>query len=343
MDTDLDPDYLTPEFLQMFAYTLREAADRGMQMMLYDEDGGPSGAAGGRVVRGHAELCGAKLTADGQIEPLSGPDRMNRAAVERFTALTHSAYAATDGIRPGQNIGATFTDEPALPYPAWTPDLATEFPAQYGYDIREFAPALYDSDAMGEPGKQARIDYFDWMSRRYAESYFGTLRDWCRAHRMLSAGHANGEDCVLRLHPDLVVVCYGLNDAGRAAAGLDDYCAALHQIFAKIHPSGAEVIFLTPNLHVTHPQRPFRNPVLDDVAASVAENERAGWLARYLDGARAICQADGVPVCDCNALWTTMQAAGVDTDELLANRVNHPTPALHGMFAYELVKTMFLS
>ena len=49
------------------------------------------------------------------------------------------------------------------------------------------------------------------------------------------------------------------------------------------------------------------------------------------------------PVCDCNALWTAMQTAGVDTDELLANRVNHPTPALHGMFAYELVKTMFLS
>ncbi len=148
---------------------------------------------------------------------------------------------------------------------------------------------------------------------------------------------------VLRLHPDLVVVCYGLNDAGRAAAGLDRYRAALHQIFAKIHPSGAEVIFLTPNLRVTHPQRPFRNPVLDDVAASVAENERVGWLARYLDGARAVCRADGVPVCDCNALWTAMQAAGVDTDELLANRVNHPTPALHGMFAYELVKTMFLS
>ena len=38
-----------------------------------------------------------------------------------------------------------------------------------------------------------------------------------------------------------------------------------------------------------------------------------------------------------------MQTADVDTDELLANRVNHPTPALHGMFAYELVKTMFLS
>lgn len=198
MDTDLDPDYLTPEFLQMFAYTLREAAARGMQMMLYDEDGWPSGAAGGRVVRGRPELCAAKLTPDGQIEPLGEPDRMNRTAVERFTALTHSAYAATDGIRPGQNIGVAFTDEPALPYPAWTPDLATEFPAQYGYDIREFAPALYDSDAMGEPGKRARIDYFDWTSRRFAESYFGTLRDWCRAHGMQSAGHANNEDCVQR-------------------------------------------------------------------------------------------------------------------------------------------------
>ncbi len=54
MDTDLSPDYSTPELLQIFACTLREAADRGMQMMLYDEDGGPSGEAGGRVVRGHS-------------------------------------------------------------------------------------------------------------------------------------------------------------------------------------------------------------------------------------------------------------------------------------------------
>ena len=155
-------------------------------------------------------------------------------------------------------------------------------------------------------------------------------------------GQKRLERDVLRLCPDLVVVCYGLNDAGHAAAGLADYSAALRAIFAQIQAAGAEVIFLTPNLRVTHPQRPFHNPLLDDVAARVSENERAGWLARYLDAARAVCRASGVPICDCNALWAAMQSAGVNTDELLANRVNHPTPALHGMFAYELVKTMFL-
>ena len=193
LDTDLDPDYLTPDFLQLFAFTLHEANRRGMQMMLYDEDAWPSGSAGGRVVAGHDALRGARLTADGQVTPCDHPDRMNPDAVARFVALTHAAYAATDGVAPGRNLGVAFTDEPDVPYPSWTPDMADAFPRQYGYDIRKFAPALFDPDALGEPGKQARIDYFDWTSRRFAESYFGTLRDWCHAHGMSSAGHCNVE------------------------------------------------------------------------------------------------------------------------------------------------------
>ena len=146
---------------------------------------------------------------------------------------------------------------------------------------------------------------------------------------------------VLRMRPDLVVVCYGLNDAGGAAAGLPTYETSLREIFAKIRSAGAEIIFLTPNLRVAHPKRPFHVPVLDEVAAQVSKNERDGWLARYMDCARTVCRSSGVPVCDCNALWSALAAAGVDTDELLANRVNHPIPALHKMFAYELIKTMF--
>ena len=38
--------------------------------------------------------------------------------------------------------------------------------------------------------------------------------------------------------------------------------------------------------------------------------------------------------------FDSMTAGRVNTTELLANKINHPTPAMNRMFSYELVKTM---
>ena len=48
-----------------------------------------------------------------------------------------------------------------------------------------------------------------------------------------------------------------------------------------------------------------------------------------------------VPVCDCYALWKQLEAGGVDTTELLSNKINHPTREMNRLFAYELIKTIF--
>ena len=53
---------------------------------------------------------------------------------------------------------------------------------------------------------------------------------------------------VLSYNPDLVVVCYGLNDATRKEAEFDIYLNSLKGIFEKVKESGAELIFMTPNL-----------------------------------------------------------------------------------------------
>ena len=53
---------------------------------------------------------------------------------------------------------------------------------------------------------------------------------------------------VLPFSPDLVVVCFGLNDCGQGAEGLQKYTDALGDIFRALKEKNIEVIFMTPNM-----------------------------------------------------------------------------------------------
>lgn len=102
MDTDLSPDYSTPELLQIFACTLREAADRGMQMMLYGEDGGPSGEAGGRVVRGHS-FSRSLSSGSVYVRPGAICDAGYRSASNFFFCLAGNAVSRPSAPKNGRS------------------------------------------------------------------------------------------------------------------------------------------------------------------------------------------------------------------------------------------------
>ena len=53
---------------------------------------------------------------------------------------------------------------------------------------------------------------------------------------------------VLAYHPDLTVVCFGLNDACRGDETQEEYASALDGIFTKLKEAGSEIIFMTPNM-----------------------------------------------------------------------------------------------
>ena len=40
-----------------------------------------------------------------------------------------------------------------------------------------------------------------------------------------------------------------------------------------------------------------------------------------------------VKVCDCYSQWKMMHERGIDTTQLLINRINHPVPEMHNLFA----------
>lgn len=146
---------------------------------------------------------------------------------------------------------------------------------------------------------------------------------------------------VLSYHPDLVVVSYGLNDAGNGLENLNRYGECLKDIFNRIKDLGAECIFLTENMMNTKTSCHLTDHFLIGIAERFAKIENDGVLEAYFEKAKEIAATCGVGVCDCYAKWKKLQSAGVDTTELLANKLNHPIREMQYLFAISLLEVLF--
>lgn len=106
----------------------------GLRVWIYDEDGYPSGAAGGLVLEGHPEFEALALAYDpSRADPFilrpsyehthasnnyyaarRYPNLIDAGATARFIEVTHDAYYRRLGSYFGTTIEAFFTDEPSL-------------------------------------------------------------------------------------------------------------------------------------------------------------------------------------------------------------------------------------
>lgn len=154
-------------------------------------------------------------------------------------------------------------------------------------------------------------------------------------------GLARLERDVISHNPDLTVVCFGINDSGKGIEGIGTYTDALEQIFDRISETGSEIIFMTPNMMADYISPRLTSPRFQNTAERFVKRQQAGVLDQYIAAAKAVCASKGIPVCDCYQLWKNLRVGGVDTTQLLANYINHPTRDMHWLFAYELVKTIF--
>lgn len=145
---------------------------------------------------------------------------------------------------------------------------------------------------------------------------------------------------VLGINPDLLIVCFGLNDCGGDVQGIHDYKQNLKQIFVEANRAGIETIFMTPNMLCTNTDNVNGEEFLIGLADMFKERQLQGVFDRYIEAAREVCQEEGIRICDCYAIWKQMYESGVDTNGLLANGINHPIREMHELFAWELVKTI---
>lgn len=144
------------------------------------------------------------------------------------------------------------------------------------------------------------------------------------------------ESQVFAHNPDLVIVCFGLNDV---CGDLDGYLSSLKIIFERSNRQGCETVFMTPNMLNTY--------VSDDVAADLkeyaektAEIQNSGRMDKFMYSAAELAEDLGIKVCDCYSEWKRLSKTR-DTTALLANRINHPIKEMHELFADGLFKIIF--
>ena len=139
------------------------------------------------------------------------------------------------------------------------------------------------------------------------------------------------EKQVLNHDPDMVIVCFGLNDVN---GSLETYLRSLRTIFERCLASGAEVIFMTPNMMNTYVAEDTPKKWWD-YAHKTAEMQTSGKMDQYIFSAIRMAEEMGVTVCDCYSKWKELSKTQ-DVTMLLENRINHPTMEMHKLFADSL-------
>ena len=61
----------------------------------------------------------------------------------------------------------------------------------------------------------------------------------------------------------------------------------------------------------------------------------------FIKTAAETAKENGVVLCDCYDKWKQLDQIGIDTNLLLANRINHPTREMHHLFAESLFDIIF--
>lgn len=143
------------------------------------------------------------------------------------------------------------------------------------------------------------------------------------------------EKQVLIHNPDLVIVCFGLNDTG---GGLEKYLSALRVIFERCS-AVADVIFMTPNMMNTYIADDV-HPAEQKVAEHTMRIQNSGTLDLFMNAAVNLAGEMHIPVCDCYAKWKELSLTQ-DTTKMLVNRINHPTKEMHELFAESLFRMIF--
>ena len=154
------------------------------------------------------------------------------------------------------------------------------------------------------------------------------------------SGNERLEKDVLAYHPDLTVVCFGLNDVHKGVDGLSLYHDTLSTIFQRLKAAGNEVIFMTPNMMNTTVSSELNHELLCRIAGSCMNFQNNGVFDAYIEAGKAAAKEQGAVICDVYSKWKQMQKNGVNITELLCNYINHPTRDLHWLFAFSLVETM---
>ena len=119
------------------------------------------------------------------------------------------------------------------------------------------------------------------------------------------------EKDVLTANPDLVVVCFGLNDSGAGPDGLQRYSDAVRGILRRLRTEGIDAILMTPNMMCSRVDHRITDELERRIAAGIVPVQTEGVLDAYVEAARAAAAAD-MAAEDASLHLVTVVAVGID-------------------------------
>ncbi len=225
----LETEYMGKEWFDAIDASVDEAKKLGMGAWCYDENGWPSGFAGGvlledkanwahylrfeektnfdadalavyvwegeRISRVTGQNAATKYLCVYDCTNSSTVDILNPRITDAFLELTHQRYAEYFGERFAADVQGFFTDEPQ--YFRWdtaySPMLLEEYSKRYGRDLLDELGGLF-VDCKGAKG--FRFRYWRLMNELYCEGFIARVYRWCEDHGCRITGHSIEEKTV---------------------------------------------------------------------------------------------------------------------------------------------------
>ncbi|MBR2950108.1 MAG: hypothetical protein IKC46_09605 [Lachnospiraceae bacterium] len=220
----LETEYLSEEWYDCIRACVDEAKKLGMEAWSYDENGWPSGFAGGKLLKDKAnwatcvkyetsntwpegeDILGVYVIVDGTCRRVTAAeegvaeygvvrqgwdesqiDALDADITRKFLQLTHEEYKEKVGFSDA--MPGFFTDEPqyyrwATP---WSNKMPAEFSNRYGYDVFENLAALFVDF---EGAKEFRWDYYRLCHELFINNWIKVVYDWCEENGCKLTGHA---------------------------------------------------------------------------------------------------------------------------------------------------------
>lgn len=213
--------YMSEEWMECIEACAEHGNKEGMSSWIYDENGWPSGFAGGKLLEKEgfrdcyviheigaydeqATVCylmdGERLWRATRGKPgkdylnvyirraASTADILNPEVVNEFLKLTHEQYRERFGVDFSKKIQGFFTDEPQY-YRAHTPYtdmLAPYFKEHYGEDILDGIGLLFVEKA---GYRKFRYRYWKALQELMLKNYAQKVYQWCENQGVKLTGH----------------------------------------------------------------------------------------------------------------------------------------------------------
>ncbi|MHB1452609.1 MAG: hypothetical protein ACYCYM_01465 [Saccharofermentanales bacterium] len=235
--------YMGDQWFAAMSAVLEEAQRLALDVFLYDEDGWPSGFAGGKVPEAGEAFCyktlhyGKGPHGDRGIRAIAayhceGGDRytrveigqaeaddlvfwyepethytdlLNPAAVDLFIRSTHDVYREKVGQYFGSVIKGIFTDEPQLNCAgySWNHEMPRWYDEEYGQELLD---NLWLLAVDGEGFRSFRRSWWQLIGKKFESTYVSAISLWCQKNNIAMTGHYACEDSLI----DQIASCGGV-------------------------------------------------------------------------------------------------------------------------------------